>query len=91
MGAKREKSELAIATQALRSDKQIERRTMRRRRRKSRITIKVPEAASIAGAGERSIRDLIAAGKIPHIRFGRNIVIPKAAFLRWLDSAGELR
>lgn len=66
---------------------------MPRRQKKNeiRVTIKVPEAAKLAGSGERSIRDLIAAGKIPHLRFGRNILIPKAAFLRWIESAGELR
>jgi hypothetical protein len=52
-----------------------------------RVTLKVPEAALLAGCGERSIRDGIN-GAIPHLRFGRNIVIPKAAFLRWLETAG---
>ena len=54
-----------------------------------RATWKVSEAAAVAGCGDRSIRRGIAAGIIPHLRFGRNILIPKAAFLRWLDSAGE--
>jgi excisionase family DNA binding protein len=54
-----------------------------------RGTWKVPEAAAYAGCGERSIRKGIDAGIIPHLRFGRNIVIPKQAFLRCLDSAGE--
>lgn len=53
-----------------------------------RITLKVSEAADLAGCGERSIRNGIAAGIIPHIKFGRNIVIPKTAFLRCLDTAG---
>jgi excisionase family DNA binding protein len=60
----------------------------RRKKSEQRITLKVPEAALIAGCGERSIRDGISAGAIPHLRFGRNIVIPKAAFLRWLETAG---
>ena len=53
-----------------------------------RATYKVPEAAKVAGTGERSIRDGIAEGKIPHLRFGRNILIPRVAFHRWLDSCG---
>lgn len=63
---------------------------MLRRRKKNnvRVTIQVPQAALFAGTGEKSIRDGIRAGIIPHLKFGRNIVIPKAAFLRWLDSAG---
>jgi excisionase family DNA binding protein len=54
-----------------------------------RVTLKVHEAAEIAGCGDRAIRNMIAAGKIPSIRFGRNVVIPRSAFLRWLDAAGE--
>jgi excisionase family DNA binding protein len=51
-------------------------------------TYKVPEAARLARVGSNAIRKGIAEGKIPHIRFGRNILIPKAAFHRWLDSCG---
>ena len=54
-----------------------------------RATYKVADAARVAGTGEVAIRKGIAAGKIPHIKFGRNILIPKAAFHRWLDSCGE--
>jgi excisionase family DNA binding protein len=54
-----------------------------------RQTYKVPEAAKVAGVGECAIRKGVAAGTIPHIRFGRNILIPKTAFLRWLDSCGQ--
>lgn len=53
------------------------------------MTLKVPEAAQIAGCGERAIRNGIDDGSIPHLRFGRNIVIPRSAFIRWLDSAGR--
>lgn len=49
---------------------------------------KVPEAARAVPTSEGAIRRGIAQGKIPHIRFGRNILIPKAAFLRWLESCG---
>jgi excisionase family DNA binding protein len=62
---------------------------LRKRNDGERGTWKVPEAAEYAGCGERSIRKGIAAGMIPHLKFGRNILIPKSAFLRWLDSAGE--
>lgn len=54
-----------------------------------KLTLKVPEAAKLAGCGDRSIRNAIAEGAIPHLKFGRNIVIPRSAFLRWLDSAGQ--
>jgi len=61
---------------------------MKRLNDEKRATYKVPEAAEVAGTGPKAIRDGIAAGKIPHMRFGRNILIPKAAFHRWLDSCG---
>ena len=53
-----------------------------------RATYKVPEAARVAGVGSLSIYKGIAAGTIPHIRFGRNILIPKHAFHEWLDTCG---
>lgn len=54
-----------------------------------RATYRVPEAARVAGSGERAIRNGIADGTIPHLRFGRNIVIPRNAFHKWLDSCGQ--
>lgn len=54
-----------------------------------RATLKVNEAAAILGSGERGIRNLIAQGVLPHIRIGRNILIPRSAFLRWIDQAGK--
>jgi excisionase family DNA binding protein len=54
----------------------------------TRATYKVRDAAKVAGVGECAIRKGVAAGTIPHIRFGRNILIPKTAFLRYLDSCG---
>jgi excisionase family DNA binding protein len=52
-------------------------------------TMKIPETARVAGCGQQAIRKGIAAGVIPHLKFGRNIVIPKQAFLRFLNSAGN--
>lgn len=53
-----------------------------------RATYKTWEAAVMAGCGDRSIRTLVAKGIVPSIRFGRHVVIPKQAFMRWLDSCG---
>jgi excisionase family DNA binding protein len=52
------------------------------------VTYKVPEAARVARVGEMAIRRGISEGRIPHIKFGRNILIPKSAFIRWLESCG---
>jgi excisionase family DNA binding protein len=54
-----------------------------------RITMRPDEAAKIAGCGDASIRKLIKEGVIPHIRFGRKIVISRAAFFRWLDNGEQ--
>ncbi len=54
-----------------------------------RATYKVREAARIAGCGERAIRNGLASNRIPHLRLGRNILIPRNAFHLWLDSCGE--
>lgn len=53
-----------------------------------RATLKIHEAAQIAGVGTRAIYVGVKTGKIPHLMFGRNILIPRTAFLRWLDSCG---
>ena len=62
---------------------------MRLKSSKNRATLKVPEAAKLMGCGEKAIRNGVAAGHIPHLRLGRNIIIPRDAFLRYIDSAGR--
>ncbi|WP_158750226.1 helix-turn-helix domain-containing protein [Acidobacterium sp. S8] len=57
---------------------------------KVRATLKISEAALIAGTGEKAIRKGIEDGSIPHLRFGRNILIPRSAFMRWLDNPGAV-
>jgi excisionase family DNA binding protein len=54
----------------------------------SPATLKVSEAARIARTGEKAIRLGIAAGAIPHLKFGRTIRIPKSSFLKWLETCG---
>jgi excisionase family DNA binding protein len=62
---------------------------VKRKTDENRATLKVPEAALIAGCGEKAIRDGIKEGRIPHLRLSRNILIPRAAFMRYIDSAGQ--
>lgn len=54
----------------------------------NRAVYNVSEAAKIAGVGERAIRRGIKERRIPHLTFGRNIVLPKSAFHAWLDRCG---
>ncbi|MEN6370379.1 MAG: helix-turn-helix domain-containing protein [Armatimonadota bacterium] len=51
----------------------------------SRETYSVPEAARVIGIGENSLYDAIREKRIPHQRFGRKIVIPKAALKKFLE------
>ena len=50
---------------------------------------KVPEVAQQLHCGPRAVYALINDGKIPYLKLGRNFVIPKAAFHRWLDNGGK--
>ena len=55
---------------------------------KNRDVYKVGECAVRAGIGVKAMRALIKAGTCPSLKIGRNVVVPKAAFHRWLDSCG---
>jgi excisionase family DNA binding protein len=51
----------------------------------------VPEAATRSGIGQVSMYQLVRENKIPNIRVGRKIIIPKAAFEKWFETAhGQL-
>ena len=52
------------------------------------LTIRVPEAAALAGCGERAIRDAIAQGRIPVVPLGRTFLISRPVFVRWLETSG---
>jgi excisionase family DNA binding protein len=60
-----------------------------KRDERNRATWRIREAAKVMGTGEKALRDAIKAGVIPHLRFGRSIVIPKSALAKFLESAGE--
>ena len=49
-------------------------------------------AAALAadiGLSERSTRNALRRGEIPHIRVGRRFILPKAAIAEWLRTAGR--
>jgi excisionase family DNA binding protein len=54
-----------------------------------RLTLTVKEAARLLGLGETKTYNLARDGKIPALRFGRRIVIPRRRFERWLEEASE--
>lgn len=50
-----------------------------------RLTIDVAEAAALLGVSPWLVLQQIARGNLPHKRFGRRILIPRARFLAWLE------
>lgn len=54
-----------------------------------RLTYTVPEAAHALGVGKNRVYDLIAAGDLPAVKFGRVIRIPKTSLEEWLESKLE--
>ena len=53
----------------------------------SRPTMNVAEAAALLGVSPWLVLQQIAKGNLP--RFGRRIIIPRAAFLTWLEHVDE--
>ncbi|HYI92079.1 MAG TPA: excisionase family DNA-binding protein [Bryobacteraceae bacterium] len=53
-----------------------------------RRTYSVPEASAVSGLGITAIYRGVKDGRIPHIRAGRRICIPRFAFHQWIDTAG---
>src|ERR1035438_14220 len=49
----------------------------------------VAALAAEIGLSERSTRNALRRGEIPHIRVGRRFILPKAAIAEWLRSAGR--
>lgn len=50
-----------------------------------RPTLSVAEAADLLGVSQWLVLQQVARGNLPHRRFGRRILIPRARFLDWLD------
>jgi excisionase family DNA binding protein len=49
----------------------------------------VSALAAAIGLSERSTRNALRRGEIPHIRIGRRFILPKAAIAEWLRTAGR--
>lgn len=54
-----------------------------------RQTLKVREVARILGIGLNEAYQWANSGKIPAIRLGKRILVPKVALDAWLRSAGQ--
>ena len=53
------------------------------------VTMTVPEAGRRLGIGRNSAYDAAARGQIPTIKIGRRLLVPRVAFDRMLEKAGE--
>ena len=57
----------------------------------ARPTMDVAEAAALLGVSPWLVLQQIAKGNLLHKRFGRRILIPRCAFLAWLEDDGPAR
>jgi excisionase family DNA binding protein len=55
------------------------------------LTLTIDEVARALGINRGSAYQAAAIGEIPTIRIGRRLLIPKVAFERMLESAGQKR
>jgi len=54
-----------------------------------RLVLSVAEAGELLGLSRAFAYELVARGELPVVRFGRRIVVPKAALLELLESASS--
>ena len=54
---------------------------------RERLVLSVAEAGELLGLSRAFAYELVARGELPVVRFGRRIVVPKAALLELLGSA----
>lgn len=52
-----------------------------------RLTLSVPEVAEVVGISRAHAYELVRAGRLPSIRLGRRLVVPRKALEEFLDTA----
>lgn len=50
-----------------------------------RLTVSVPEAAKLLGIARNSAYNAVHEGRIPSLRIGKRIVVPRAALEKFLE------
>lgn len=53
------------------------------------LTVNVDTAAKMLGIGRQLCYEMVAQGRIPVLRFGRRIRVPKAALLRMINNGED--
>lgn len=56
-----------------------------------RVVMTVPEAGRALGLSRNGAYEAAARGDLPTIRIGKRLMVPKVAFQRMLDQAGQSR
>ena len=56
---------------------------------KERATLTIPEVGRILGIGRQTAYEMARQGKIPVLRLGRKLLVPKVALERMLAEAGQ--
>ena len=52
-----------------------------------RVVLSITEGAGLLGVGESTLRDLVRAGKIPHTRLGKRILLKREVLLELANPA----
>lgn len=50
-----------------------------------RLTLTIPEAARLLGISRAAAYEGVRRSEIPAVRIGRRLLVPRAAFERWLE------
>ena len=50
-----------------------------------RLTVSVPEAAKLLGIARNSAYNAVHEGRLPHLKIGKRIVVPRVALERLLE------
>ena len=50
-----------------------------------RLAVDLAEAGEMLGVGRSTVHKMVRAGKLPHVRIGRRIIIPVKALKDWLE------
>ena len=56
---------------------------------KERATLTIPEVGRILGIGRQTAYEMARQGKIPVLRLGKKLLVPKVALERMLAEAGQ--
>lgn len=53
--------------------------------KQQKLAVSVSEAAKMLGIGQRTLYRAINDGTVPHLAFGKRLVIPIAALEKWME------